>query len=1445
FVAGKDTSLPFINLSIPRYISRRIIDITGSTKPFSSVTLFVNNMNIPIRSLSGNEVGSSGKFVFSQIQLMQDNLIKIVMVDKYGNKNQKTFEASIDTENPAVKLNEIPSATSKPNLTISGSVNEPVTLKVFVNVNANDSSVPSQVIGLNATRVGQNSVELRWDESTDNDFSHYVVYREDASPIAVTKPANFNLFIDALVDSGKRYTYHVSAVNIFGNEGPKSGPVTVTTLSGGAVLNLKPAEVDILEDFRKPLLVANVTGNFNFGIKLGKGDQTYYIKLIFEDRAGNSVLFEKNVLLDTKKPQVKITSPPGGALVFENVANEIDIIGKTKPNARVHLFVDRTPFTAFNETFEVTSIPPFLGDEIQNIPEAQLDAKCRFNVAAKSFCRTGADFSINADEQGNFKFEKVDMTAAFGGAARLMEVSPTELRDTLLNEEARQSKNVKLLVIATDPFGQRGFATQTVRIGTCWSGNQSWNIIPLTKYQSPTLLSTERIAEGTETIYFYFNYTYIGRGHDGKITSISLSKACGTKEVLDPRFNISCQIMSSGNGPTKLNSDGTLSYSALTLSRLPGMDSFLENDWKGFFKAINKELTFPFKIRITYEHEVIDTDGQSRRVKETQTACDQVTYVVDNAVIDPTKVLPDWLLYDFVDWLQGSIKTLTDAQHKVDQVLNYVAFGCIASGGLNLALQFFRRFNTIVEEKAYAVLNSKTIGALSELMGIGKIKLNPENKEDEQYCQGVITKIVNTRGTFKFKYVNDIDLKRCFPDSAALWEREAAVYSWMRWSCDRVFGHAAPAAWTEAKDDTELFNRVMSGEGCAVDQSVRGMPLRAESCIGLIDSTFKGVYKDAYNLGDKCFKVQLGQKRAMFKLGELVSDNLYEIEFVPGSGALIEINYAIKRDEFNYITAQQKTCAEICGVKEKPKAFTGPGGATFEISKTKPANPQPKPGQKPKADEVELAGCSTVDTCRSVGADGRVYVTDDKGVTQERKVTSFETRGFTSDCFYGPGKSYSVVSDRSTAQRVECCCINSKKGAPTKYYQPDDKDTADQSKSVHLSKTVPGQPPQPKENDQKGYSDVEWSYRYWKEKFEAQGADGQIYIEYNPNRYIKGRDQSACFGQNNIFYDGFSKTDGKVLVVDPFRDHAAAFQCLHIAGISNRIQFVKNLMASLSTCLIQVRTTGRGNAGACKELFTQHLCGAIWQVVRAFADGCAPIGTGVNLDLGDKTDTVGTYLRAGFQGVTQSISDLQSSTAQEYGNAKLNELLGTGEEDVARKICLGAFGYGWEFNIRNLVDAAYASPFATLVQPVTRSREFLTVDPVSLKPKYEYRASWVINPGCDFERYDVYLTCVGRKQLDQYPNSVNCGAIGAPSIGYTGAIGSSPGYSQCDCINKPDEQIGPLVLTGRLKQNILEDKKAFNKVVESNYRYDHLKFVLRPDRKITPRIKPSCFPQGF
>ena len=1464
FTAGRDTAIPPINLNLPRFINRKVIDIIGSTKSFSSVTLFVNNMNIPLRSLSVNEVGSSGKFAFNQIQLLQDNVIKIVVVSRFGIKNQKIFEVGIDAETPVVQMNDVPSLTSKAQLPINGTVNEQVTIKVFVDAHI-DAVVPtpSKIEGVGAAKIGQNSVELHWNQSNDKDFSHYVVYREDASPIAVTKPANFNLFIDALVDSGKTYTYEVSQVNVFANEGPKSDPVTVQTLKGGPILNLKPPQVDTLEDFRKPAVITNSSGKFNFVVKLDKGDGTYNLKLVFTDKADNNLILEKTVTLDSKKIEVQIISPPSGAFIFENVANEIDVVGKTKPNSRVHLFVGRTPFSFFNQSVEITSVPPVIGQDIQIIPEAQLDAKCRSKLVSTTFCRTGADFSVDSDSEGAFKFEKIDLTANFGGAARITEVSPTNFNNLPLNPESQDSKKTTLFVVATGPTGQRGVATRSVSIGTCWSGNQSWDVIPLSQYQRPTFLSAERFAEGTETLYFFFNYSYVGRGTDAKITGITLAKACGTKEVLDPRFNISCQVIPSGNVPVALNKEKTLSYSAVPVSRFPGMDQFLADDWKGFFKAINGEMTFPFKIRITYEHNVINENGQSQRITETQTACDQVSYVVDKSIIDPRKVLPDWLLYDAVDFLQSSITTITQVQQQIDTVINYVAVGCLVSFGANYVIKIYRSYIEITDEILF-----KT--------GINKLQFNLGNDKDNTDCTELAKAVNQAYGGLKLKYFSDADLKKCFPSSAAAWSAEAKVYTLQRATCDRLFGHTAPSAWTETESDNNLHRAVTSQKTCASDYNVQAQKLQMEDCRTLPEKNLDiSKLKSEIPFDMKCVLVGFSSKEPGKKFAYRLdpeqdpvqnSNKIYRfISFE--TKAPQNYIYAQKINDNLYLTKQQKTCDEACKGADTYKTKTGlylnGEKLTLEEGKipktpTVASNAADKlTGNTAKKDEdAVIYGCETVAKCRQFHA---AYEADKNGVNLNNgkilKSYTLDFKGYTSECFFDGNNNPNVISETDPNTRQECCCINGKENTfKDVYYQPEDTyatgsptlaGTQFGQKTVHESKTLEGQPPKenPISGNEKGatekYSDMDWSYRY--------SRIGYLGKKYNPNRYITGRDVTACFGQDNWFYTLVDKQK-EILVVDPFKQDTATLQCVYLTGINQRLQMIKNIMNAMSTCLIQVRTTGRADAGVCKELFTQQLCELIWQGIKWFIDGCAPSYFGLNENANDKAEGIADFLTNGVKGIGQGVAQAQQEILSEYSNTKLNDLLGTGESGVARKVCLFAFGYDWDFGVKNIVDAAYTAPFATLVQAITRSREFLTVDPVTLKPKYEYRASWVINPGCDLENYKIQLACVTRKELDQYPNQISCGSVGSFSPGNTGKlIGTSPStsFNQCDCLDSnAGEQTTEFFTQPLLKQNSLVNKD-FHKPIDSSVRYDHLKFILRPDRKIQTNIKSSCFPTGF
>ncbi|HLD86801.1 MAG TPA: fibronectin type III domain-containing protein, partial [Candidatus Nanoarchaeia archaeon] len=820
--AGRDFGEQFINASLPRFWSRRTIDIFGSTKPYSEVSLYVNNLNLPLRFLGSSDTGPSGIISFRGIFLNQENVIKLVSKNKLGQSKETLFEVNVDTDSPVVAFKTIADVTSRKNLTIEGSTNEPVIIRAYVRSSKEKATTPKNLSGFRNDSISPNAVTLKWNAVNDPDFSHYILRRSDVGAIAIIQPSSYTAYTDILADAGRTYTYTLSYMNEFGKESAQTPPVIATMPSSGIVLGIKPSLVDIMQDFRKPTkqIEVNASGAFTLSFIVGSQDGAYDVKLEAIDRAGNRMGVEKEVLLDTKIPEIKITSPPNNAVVFESYANSIDIKGVTEPNTRVHLFVGRTPFNMANLTFDISG----LKKDIEDLPETSLDADCKAIIRSKDMCGTNADFSTTSDSQGNFQFEGVDATSLFSAAGSLQEVDEKDFSAS--NTNIKQSRKAKFVVIATDRSGLRNAVQSELSIGTCWSGNLSWDVIPLSEYQSPTLISTERLTENTESIYFYFNYSYIGPSTSGtrKIKSVTLTKACGTKEVLDPRFNISCQILPSGAQAIKVNPEGTVSYSAIKLNSIKGMDRWLSGEWKDFFSTINKELSFPFKVTITYEHEI-----NGRKTQDVQTTCQEVTYVLDNSRIDPREVLPDWLLYDFVDYLNESLFTIRQVQEQIDAIMPYVATGCLASYVSNFGTQVYRRWVEIFEEKKWLVKE------FTDSFWDTSFGSNPNKEHCKTLIQGMIASKAYGK-PFRLSYLSDSDLEKCFPPAYSAWKAEEATYKAYRYACDRLFGHTTPAYWTRDKTDSQLLNKVSSGSACANDQTAYGQRLRKVKCADISSS---------------------------------------------------------------------------------------------------------------------------------------------------------------------------------------------------------------------------------------------------------------------------------------------------------------------------------------------------------------------------------------------------------------------------------------------------------------------------------------------------------------------------------------------------------------------------------------------------------------------------------
>ncbi|HLC96922.1 MAG TPA: hypothetical protein VJH97_06390 [Candidatus Nanoarchaeia archaeon] len=1400
FTTQKD-SPPQIQVTIPRFYNSKSIDLVIGTDPNSLVDIYVNGI-LKKRARSA----ANGNATITGIPLGEgNNTIKINVEDPRKQTAEEEQDIFVDSAAPVMTLQPIPSLLIDNNLIINGTVSEESDITITWKFTSGDNTPPQKVTGLHSTTVDDNSVELAWNKSNEGDFSEYAVYRNGAQLASRTG----NNFADQ-VNTSSSYTYSVSALDDDCNEGPLSDSVSVTTLAGKKNISASSGSIRLSCGSSKTTRLKDVSGNFTAKLSL-KTDGYYNLSIIAADKANNSAIVRQTIFLNTQPPEFKDISPKEGTRIFEQFADEVDITGKTDPNTKLFLYVKRTPLGDWNGTFD---------DKIKKVIDTIEEADLSVNAKGQS----RADYETMSDISGNFNFPNVDVTSSIAAGLNFKQIDYTELEDTGTSYDRDQTLDSNLLFIGQDSFGRRGYEDVSYKVQTCWSGDRLWDATPLLQYQSPAFISTERLAEGTETLYFYFNFTYFGSEKDEKpiINDIDIQRACDDTVKDDPKYAHSCKVMKASVTKAKVLG-GRTAYVVYRLNRYQEMDNWTTDDWDSFYDSLKEsEMVFPLKFTLKYKF----MNQSGREERGTQTFCDSVGYFVDRSRVDPRSVLPDWLLYDFVDILDSIIETTTKWMEKLEDVLRFAAIACMSAFFTKFLMKFSKNFSCRLEG----------LTKLTAVVGLG----STETKECKQCLQDFDHFPPDVKlSSLDMNDLSDTCLQECYPSCASGWDREETFYNFFRWSCDRVFGHTAPAGWTQTVSSDDLLEKAQMGSQCTEDQSTLGQPLVAINCRSV---EAKYGIKGEFGVTDECVeitKAENGKKQdSLYLVGAHQGSKVYELTLKKGPRQA-ETIYAIQQTSKRYLTAQEDTCSNICAGNTQK----GAKKTEYTIEKDIDADGNEfdviKPKKQTEKKEVALGMCITPNECQSFI--GKKLEFKDGA----KEVKTAVQRGYTNGCFYETGDDFSVVSG-DPSQRLECCCLSADKDISyEKYYLPIDVEAKDSPAfgegAQHASEQSSAFTPE-------DWKNMDWSYRYSQIKWQVPPSkqQGTVRDQYDPRRYISERDQSACFGQNNWLFDGFSTEPkytedeegnkvlaNKELMLDPAKDHLAAFQCASISGINSRLGFIRNLATSMKSCLIQVRETGEADSGVCKEIFTQYVCSLVWEVISWVNSGCSPLGS-----LEDtKEDGWSKYIVAGTGAMLDSVRESQNELAAEYGNADLTNLFGMGEESVVRNVCLAAFGYDWDISVESFMDAAYATPFATFVQSVLPGREYLTFDPTNGQSYYEYKTSWLINPGCNFDDYDVYLSCVGRNQIDNH-DDVRCDKVGSQFGG------------NCDCSSQDEEHLRKLYDGGELEQNVLENidhttLPSNNRIILDRYRYDHLKIVI--DGRNIARSGgdvDKCFPDG-
>ncbi len=336
-MATHDTPLTTLDIeaSVQQFTPSAAITIEGRTKPFAIMHGFVNNVRVRVYNTKAD-----GKFKLLNMPLAEgNNTIKLEAKEGEASVS-KEYTVVYDGTPPTITLNQaVPQATQANSLTVSGDVNEKVTI-YYRAIHRADQAAPELVSNFKSAKLEANAIELSWDPSTAADLQGYVLER-DGKRIAAT---TLNSFRDEGLRTNTPYTYALSAFDASCNTGAES-TVTATTKPGGA--NATPqAPPSVNLSCETPYQTATAGSPFSITLALIAGFND--VEIIFEDQAGNQEIIQQTVLMDGAGPKFLDTNLEE---LSPSYIPDIKVKGKLDEKATVFVYVnDETSPSAFEVT---------------------------------------------------------------------------------------------------------------------------------------------------------------------------------------------------------------------------------------------------------------------------------------------------------------------------------------------------------------------------------------------------------------------------------------------------------------------------------------------------------------------------------------------------------------------------------------------------------------------------------------------------------------------------------------------------------------------------------------------------------------------------------------------------------------------------------------------------------------------------------------------------------------------------------------------------------------------------------------------------------------------------------------------------------------------------------------------------------------------------------------
>jgi len=1055
------------------------------------------------------------------------------------------------------------------------------------------------------------------------------------------------------------------------------------------------------------------------------------ILIVIKDAAGWVTEEEIIIVSDTKAPTIEFDFAKGKEYYQGNA--ETDISGTTEPGATVFLYVFR-PLTA--------------------------DFTPAFDKAWEE---------VTADGNGAFTFSEVNFEHP---PISLKDLAPKEVPQGLQQEsifrieqvQAAQKFTYHVYLIAEDRSGKAGYAKKQVTLNTCYSSDFDFDVQSLARFQAPLRLNPTLLDDGRESVTAVFNLSYRGsgvstQGQDAfEILSVDFRKACTQGMLEDDATKIGCVIFPEVPQKTP-NGQQTAWYITAPVLTTEKFSEKKSEFWDEFSK---RQIVFPLKITINYRENL---GGGKLGEKKTQVSCQDLAYFIDIPV-DSEDMLPDFIAEEGLDAIEFTID-------KIDIVLPYLEKAILVTGVAWIASFVGRlatRYTRIVSSKLeYYFTKTKA----------------PEEQcpsdQEKYYFKSEIDhwdKLKNSWPEFDTRGLRsgwdsiekDTSLDTLCPTTTGLWKAEAALDQAYRWTGDRVLCRTVPAGWTADKEKEDIDAVIAAQNQCAA--SGRGIPLRErENCGELIEKNTNIANPNAKTtalLKKGEFTCYIDNKNILYYANQNSATPLQN------GGSIVRLQQV---HDFG-LTLQQ---TELYAGGSDLLAYRAPGSDQYiigqDVSCQQACTNTAKPGYRPwiergAKDALDGKG-NPVQGCfrETIDAKGEIVLIGAGAPGSETVVGQSQFRaGYTNDCFidYRAGASLGAGVDAGNLKNTTCnihddckafpgalcisgsCAAPPESGVTPKGTSADGKTTGLMqcvcTKTEEKPHSYPGVRIAAKE--QNGIAE-DWSYHQDRVFFESNKKFGTYYPEW---RYYGGRDFSSAFGADYLL--DYLNDKREVPTVSPNTQFLGAYQTMCLSRIRAHLITLRSILEGLRNCIQEAKYTGLQDAGVCKTIFTQQVCGLVYKAIAYFVNQCTPN------DLKDEDKGVlggvGEVVDASFSSIGEAMQSSIDDVQRDYDNAVLNQYFAGGAQGLTESMCMAAFGYDWPLGADFILDAAYAVPGKTTAHVLPAHRELSTFDPTTGNAVYNYEVGAMILPGCRIQSYDVYLKCIGP---DDNPNrpGVFCG----------------------------------------------------------------------------------------